>query len=277
MRRQHPKHQMDIPISLEVYHQLLVASGNTGYEMEDWEIAAQAIDEWMRRHAPDTIPMPATKGYQWKQLFLPVGTLLRTVFGGKNHHCVVEGDQIVFNGQAVSPSGFVNAVGGIRRNAWRCTWILFPDTKEWKLADTLRTRERPLRERKHMGVSRAATAGQSCLEGASPPIAHAADPASAQAATFVTGECEAPSPQSARSDKIQQPGAPGDGRGRRDRTDTSRFPPQCRRNADRRSGRTHSMSPLLPEEVIPLLYRMCAFDEVLRKTRARPDASHGSN
>ncbi len=181
MRRKHPKHQMDIPISLEVYHQLLVASGNTGYEMEDWEIAAQAIDEWMRRHAPDTIPMPATKGYQWKHVFLPEGTLLRTVFGGKNHHCVVESDQIVFKGQAVSPSGFVNAVGGIRRNAWRCTWLLFPDAKEWKLADTLRTRERPRRERKRTDGSRPATAGPSCHEGTSPPIAHVADPTPVQA------------------------------------------------------------------------------------------------
>ncbi|MES2296365.1 MAG: hypothetical protein V4582_04950 [Pseudomonadota bacterium] len=253
MRRQHPKHQMDIPISLEVYHQLLVASGNTGYEMEDWEIAAQAIDEWMRRHAPDTIPMPATKGYQWKHVFLPEGTLLRTVFGGKNHHCVVESDQILFNGQAVSPSGFVNAVGGIRRNAWRCTWILFPDAKEWKLADTLRTRERPHRERKHMGASQSA-----------------ADPAPSQAAPLVTDEFAAPSPQTLRSDKIQRPDLNSDDRGRGERTDTSLCPPRHRREADRRSGRTHLMSPLLPEELLPFLVRMCAFDAELRKTRSRP-------
>ncbi|MES2297443.1 MAG: hypothetical protein V4582_10390 [Pseudomonadota bacterium] len=273
MRRQHPKHQMDIPISLEVYHQLLVASGNTGYEMEDWEIAAQAIDEWMRRHAPDTIPMPATKGYQWKQLFLPVGTLLRTVFGGKNHHCVVEGDQILFNGQTVSPSGFVNAIGGIRRNAWRCTWILFPESKEWKLADTLRTRERPHRDRKHMGVARAATAGPSCPEGRSAPIAHVADPTPAQAIPFVTGEFAAPSPQSLRGDKIQEPDSNSNDRGRPERTDTSLSPPRCRRGADRRNGRTHSMSPWLPEQLLPLLVRMCAFDEDLRKTHTRPYAA----
>ena len=63
------------------YQQLLGASNSTGFEKEDWEIAAEAIDDWFRRHHPDPIPMPATKGYQWKGVFLPDGTLLRTVFG----------------------------------------------------------------------------------------------------------------------------------------------------------------------------------------------------
>ena len=110
------------------------------------EIAAEAIDEWMRRHDPDAIPMPATKGYQRKSVFLADGTLLRTVFGGKNYQCLVVDDGISYNGQAVSPSAFVNVVGGIRRNTWRCTWILFPQASQWQLADTLRTRAwaRPL-------------------------------------------------------------------------------------------------------------------------------------
>jgi hypothetical protein len=82
--------------------------------------------------------MPVIAGYQWKSLFLPNGTLLRTVFNGKNFHCLVEDDRIHFNGQSVSPSGFANAVGGMRRNAWKVIWVLFPNTSEWKLAGTLR-------------------------------------------------------------------------------------------------------------------------------------------
>jgi hypothetical protein len=139
MSRQHPNPQMSVPISLDVWHQLLRGSCLSGLEKESWEIAEEAINEWTRRHNPDAIPMPAASGYQWKSQFLPEGTVLRTVFGGKNHHCRVEGDQILYNGKPVSPSGFVNAVGGIRRNAWLCTWILFPDAKDWKRADTLRT------------------------------------------------------------------------------------------------------------------------------------------
>src|SRR4051812_2934055 len=100
---------MDIPISLEVWQRLCGASFDTGYEKEDWEIAAEAIDDWMRRHKPDAISMNVAKGYQWKSQFLPDSTLLRTVFGGKNYHCLVENDQILYNGKAVSPSGFVNA------------------------------------------------------------------------------------------------------------------------------------------------------------------------
>ncbi|MBC7683831.1 MAG: hypothetical protein H7176_01220 [Bdellovibrionales bacterium] len=49
-------------------------------------------------------------------------------------------NKVLYNGQSHSPSKFVNALGGVRRNAWPCIWVLFPDTKEWKLADTLRTR-----------------------------------------------------------------------------------------------------------------------------------------
>ena len=163
MRRHHPRPGAEISVSLDVYNQLSRDSLETGYEKEDWEIAAEAIDEWMRRHSPNAISMPATKGYQWKSLFLPDGTLLRTVFGGKNHHCLVEDDRIVYNGQAVSPSGFVNAVGGIRRNAWRSTWVLLPDTEQWKLADTLRSRApqpRPGSASRRAAFSRPRTRGR---------------------------------------------------------------------------------------------------------------------
>jgi hypothetical protein len=161
MRRHHPTPRMEVPITLELWQQLLGASTDTAFAKEDWEIAAEAISDWMRRHKPDAIPMPLVHGYQWKSVFLPDGTLLRTVFGGQNYHCLVESDKILYNGRAVSPSGFVNAVGGIRRNAWRCTWILLPDSKEWKLADTLRGIERPRRARKSAQESQSAPAPQS--------------------------------------------------------------------------------------------------------------------
>jgi hypothetical protein len=134
MRRYHPKPMSTIPISLHVYQNISLASCNSGYQKEDWEIVAEAVDEWLRRHSPDALNSPPTSGYQWKQLFLPEGTLLRTVFNGKNHHCLVEGDCIVYDGKPVTPSGFVNALGGIRRNAWKSTGILFPNTSDWKRA-----------------------------------------------------------------------------------------------------------------------------------------------
>jgi hypothetical protein len=147
MEKQHPVPHMELPISLEIYHQLLGASFNTGLEKEAWEIGAAAIREWMVRHNPDSFAMPATAGYQWKSLFLPNGTLLRTVFNGKNFHCLVEDDRILYNEQRVSPSGFANAVGGVRRNAWKVVWILFPNTTVWKLAGTLRAKRNAPRPR----------------------------------------------------------------------------------------------------------------------------------
>lgn len=129
---------MDIPISLEIYQQLLSASCASGFEKAYWEIGATAINEWTARHNPDSLRLPSTREYQWKQVFPPNGTILRTVFQGKNHHCLVEDDQLRYNGQETSPSRFANAVGGVRRNAWKVTWILFPGTTTWKLAATLR-------------------------------------------------------------------------------------------------------------------------------------------
>ncbi len=224
MIRQHPNPQMSIPISLAVWHQLLAGTSGSGYEKEDWEIAAEAIDEWTRRHNPQALPMPGANGYQWKSQFLPNGTLLRTVFGGKNYHCQVEGDRILYNGQAVSPSGFVNAVGGIRRNAWRCTWILFPDSKDWQLADTLRACVRPVRARKP------------AIDSAQ-PAAHRAAVNAAQAA--------APSPvpiACAADATLARPGI---------------MCGTCRRNhgEDR-------ITALLRQELLPMLYRMCSCESM---------------
>jgi hypothetical protein len=147
MRRSHPSPHSDVPVSPEISCKLFEASLHCSFVKEDWEIAEEAILEWMQRHDPATRTGPATSGYQWKKVFLPDGTVLRTIFGGTNHHCVVKGDAILYEGKPVSPSVFVNAVGGIRRNAWRCVWILFPDATYWALADSLRGTKTPRRAR----------------------------------------------------------------------------------------------------------------------------------
>jgi hypothetical protein len=110
--RYHPLHQMDLPISKEVYDALLAAAFDTGLEKQYWEVGEAAIRDWMARNRPDAFPLHGVSGYQWKHVFLPTRTLLRTVFNGRNFHCMVEGDHIYYAGAQVSPSGFVNAVGG---------------------------------------------------------------------------------------------------------------------------------------------------------------------
>lgn len=141
MKREHPSPTMSLPISLEIYQQLACASVSSGFKLEDWEIGAAAIRDWMVRHNPEAFAMPATSGFQWKHVFLPNGTLLRTIFNGKNFHCVVEEDHLCYEGKKISPSGFANAVGGVRRNAWKVIWILFPNSSVWKLAGTLRSKK----------------------------------------------------------------------------------------------------------------------------------------
>ena len=234
MRRQHPNPRMSIPISLEVWQRLTGASFDTDYEKEDWEIAAEAIDDWMRRHKPDALAMQVAKGYQWKSQFLPNGTLLRTVFGGKNYHCQVEADQILYNGKAVSPSGFVNAVGGIRRNAWRSTWILFPDSKDWKLADTLRNRARPRRARKAADDVQQVPALQPSAGRAPDTAAPVADPSPAVS------------------------------------------PPGILCGTGRRISGEDRTAALLRQELLPLLYRLCAFDGLAPSQPNGPPSSQNA-
>jgi hypothetical protein len=260
MRRLHPNPQMSIPITIEVWHQLLGGSCYADFEKEDWEIAAEAIGEWARRNNPDSLPMPAAHGYQWKSQFLPDGTLLRTVFGGKNHHCLVQGDQILYNGKAVSPSGFVNAVGGIRRNAWRCTWILFPDSKDWKLADSLRTRSRPRRSRKPAGDLRQSPAMRSSAAGAPDNVPSVTEPLSVQMEPVAANVSEAPGSRHASPDQVPRNNPNSAGRNRQQDTGITLSPPLFTRGTDRRINVDDRMATLLRQELRPLLYRMCAFD-----------------
>ena len=289
MSRHHPQPAAEIPVSRDIHLKLIGASIHTGFEKEDWEIAAEAIDEWVRRHDPDVIPMPATKGYQWKSLFLPDGTLLRTVFGGTNHHCLVEDDRIVYLGHAVSPSGFVNAVGGIRRSTWRSTWILLPDTNQWQLADSLRTRARPPRPRKPARVIEQATP----MQAAAPAPANAA-PASGPGAGPVPGsdsrfgplpahvELDAASGseqrcRQANHDTARQSCADAEGHGGPPHAGAA-FPSlQCRRGVDRRASGDERVPPVLREELLSLLNRMVAINGKRQERRGRPSGGSSPN
>lgn len=261
MRRHHPSPAEHIPVSMQICHQLKFASMHSDDDKQDWEIAAEAIDDWMRLHSPGAIPGPATAGVQWKRLFLPNGTLLRTVFDGKNHHCMVEGDALHYDGKAVSPSGFVNAVGGIRRNAWKCTWILFPNTKDWKLADTLRNRERPRRARKlahtvpHDPENQSANARAPIIvpPSAVPPIV----PSTAQRERVTPSAPEARHAQPSDYDRAPQPHAGDGGRRRWPRAEASLMPPGVMCGAAPRVYGDDRMTAFLQQELLPLLYQMC--------------------
>jgi hypothetical protein len=99
-----------------------------------------AIDYWLQNAdwKPELLSQSATRGYQWKSLFLPEGTEIRMSYKGTYHYAKVEGDQIIYEGKTISPGSLANTITSSSRNAWRDLWIKRPDDKEWKLSDDCR-------------------------------------------------------------------------------------------------------------------------------------------
>lgn len=79
-----------------------------------------------------------TRGYQWKSLFLPEGTVLRSWSYGEHNYAQVEGDEIIHKGEAVSPNQFARSFARTTRNAWFDLSIRRPGEKHFKMASVLR-------------------------------------------------------------------------------------------------------------------------------------------
>ena len=78
------------------------------------------------------------RGYQWKSLFLPGGTALRSRSYGEHNYARVEGDQIIHDGRPVSPNQFAQSFARTTRNAWTDLYVRRPGDKQFKLAYRLR-------------------------------------------------------------------------------------------------------------------------------------------
>jgi hypothetical protein len=138
---------MSVDVPLAVFMAICEHREKTGCKQEIFEMAGAAITDWLAaQQSPTLTGSTARTGYQWKDAFLPDGTVLRTVFGGRNYHAVVEGDALLYNGKPTSPSAFVNAVGCGARNAWTTIWVLRPGKGGWCRAADLR-RSVPRRRR----------------------------------------------------------------------------------------------------------------------------------
>ena len=104
------------------------------------EAMTKAIECWLEdpaRFAPGADPEDM-HGYQWKSLFLPEGTVLKSWSYGENNYARVKGDQIIHNGRAVSPNQFAQSFARSTRNAWQDLFIRRPGDKTFKLACRLR-------------------------------------------------------------------------------------------------------------------------------------------
>jgi hypothetical protein len=78
----------------------------------------------------------AMRGFQWKTVFLPDGTHLRTSFDDTVEFAKVVGDHIFSDdGASLTPSLFAN-----RHAAWRFVWLRFPGDDQWIRADNCRPR-----------------------------------------------------------------------------------------------------------------------------------------
>ena len=108
-----------LPASFNTYVVVTQFLAKHGLRQEMYEVVDQALSDWMRaiEASKEKATSSPVNGYQWKHLFLPEGTTLRTVRDGVHRLAHVVGCKVVFDGQCCSPSQFVNEVHGTCRNA----------------------------------------------------------------------------------------------------------------------------------------------------------------
>jgi hypothetical protein len=120
--------------------QLIEKLRRRGGSQDISEAITKAIECWLEdpaRFAPGADPEDM-HGYQWKSLFLPEGTVLKSWSYGENNYARVVGDQIIHNGRAVSPNQFAQSFARSTRNAWQDLFIRRPGDKTFKIACRLR-------------------------------------------------------------------------------------------------------------------------------------------
>ncbi|GJI97656.1 hypothetical protein RugamoR57_43740 [Duganella caerulea] len=141
-------HPIPLHLPNDVFISLTDQLGEGWFGPKSEAVLCQLIRDWVARQSgapghPEQDAAPATppeagKGYQWKQLFLPNGTELRTTFGGKSTYAKVQDEVILCGGAATTPSRLANASGCGTRNAWHNIWLKFPGESTWKLAHRCR-------------------------------------------------------------------------------------------------------------------------------------------
>jgi hypothetical protein len=113
---------------------------STNSPLSEADVVELALQQWIEQAVcanPDAAAK-AARGYQWKSLFLPEGTLLRMQYKGEYYTADVRGNSISYQGRKLSPRQFVMHLTGSVRNAWRELWIRCPGDVRWHLADVRR-------------------------------------------------------------------------------------------------------------------------------------------
>lgn len=132
-------HPVELPATL--FLNLELHLWETRPKVNPHDFVRELVERWLAADIARTRQNrnASLHGYQWKTVFLPDGTALRTSRDGAHVFAAVSGDCIVQEGKRVSPSQFANGDGS-GRNAWRAVWLRFPGDERWQRAADCRAR-----------------------------------------------------------------------------------------------------------------------------------------
>ena len=134
---------ISVPISTTTFLGLVDFLREKSSPRDPIEVIESAIDYWMDNadwKEEILSPVGLARGYSWKSVFLPSGTVLRIRYNSEYHYAKVEDDRLMFNGAAVSPNQFALKVTGGARDAWRDVWIKRPGDDDFKVANFFRSK-----------------------------------------------------------------------------------------------------------------------------------------
>jgi hypothetical protein len=128
--------QISVPVQTQQFIALSDFLRNNGDARDPVLVIADAIDYWMDNASwkSELLRKSAARGYQWKDLFLPENTEVRMQYKGRYYYAKVEGDQLMYEGAAITPGSLANTIANSSRNAWRDLWVRRPNDPQWRLA-----------------------------------------------------------------------------------------------------------------------------------------------
>jgi hypothetical protein len=125
---------VSVRVPLGVYLEVAYQLRNSGDLRQPDDIVASAVKAWLGNRQGKS-----NGGYQWKELFLPDGTELRMRYRGVYYYAKIDGDQLKYAGETVSPRAWASMVTGTVRNPWRDIWIRRAINECWTRASMWRT------------------------------------------------------------------------------------------------------------------------------------------
>jgi hypothetical protein len=130
---------VSVPVHTDSLQRLVAHLSSHGGVQDLAEAVSAAIDGWLRdQSGAAASATESLRGYQWKSLFLPEGTVLRSWSYGDAQLARVVGDQIIHAGRSVSPNQFAQAFARTTRNAWSDLSVKRPGDKHFRPASVLR-------------------------------------------------------------------------------------------------------------------------------------------